>query len=56
MRKLALEYQVGVFPLSMFYFGDGPRNYVRASINRTNEDNEILIDAFRLLLTQKNVI
>ena len=56
MRKLALEHQVGLFPLSMFFLGDGPRNYVRASINRRNEDNYILIEAFRLLVSQKDVI
>ena len=46
MRKLAVEYQVGVLPFSMCQ-NNSIDNFVRVSINRKNEDNDFFIAALK---------
>jgi len=51
-RMLFLEEKIGMIPLSCIYFGkDAPDNFVRVSINRSDEDLKFLIDGCKSLLT-----
>jgi len=50
-RMLYVEKLVGLFPLSVFYFGDNiPDNFVRISVNRNDEDMDYFFNALKACL------